>query len=86
MNYELREMLPKDEARVLEIFRQGIEGGKSTFETTVPTAEAWNMDYYNDCRWVLENERNEVILYRLFDVGYRFQSVAGCKIWLETRS
>lgn len=43
-------MLPKDEARVLEIFRQGIEGGKSTFETTVPTAEAWNMDYYNDCR------------------------------------
>ena len=61
MNYELREMLPKDEARVLEIFRQGIEGGKSTFETTVPTAEAWNMDYYNDCRWVLENENNEVV-------------------------
>jgi hypothetical protein len=23
MNYELREMLPSDEARVLEIFRQG---------------------------------------------------------------
>jgi hypothetical protein len=26
-------------------FQTGIEGGKSTFETTVPTAEAWNMDY-----------------------------------------
>ena len=61
MNYELREMLPSDEARVLEIFQQGVNGGMATFETTVPTAEAWNMDYFNDCRWVLENETNEVV-------------------------
>ncbi|MDQ1856277.1 GNAT family N-acetyltransferase [Chryseobacterium sp. WLY505] len=61
MNYELREMLPSDEARVLEIFRQGIDGGISTFETEVPTAEAWSMGYFNDCRWVLENEKNEVV-------------------------
>lgn len=61
MNYELREMLPRDEARVLEIFQQGVNGGMATFETTVPTAEAWNMDYFNDCRWVLENETNEVV-------------------------
>ncbi|MDR6458315.1 phosphinothricin acetyltransferase [Chryseobacterium vietnamense] len=61
MNYELREMLPSDEARVLEIFRQGIDGGISTFETEVPTAEAWSMGYFNDCRWVLENEHNEVV-------------------------
>lgn len=61
MNYELREMLPTDEARVLEIFRQGIDGGISTFETEVPTAEAWSMGYFNDCRWVLENEKNEVV-------------------------
>lgn len=61
MNYELREMLPSDEVRVLEIFRQGIDGGISTFETEVPTAEAWSMGYFNDCRWVLENEKNEVV-------------------------
>jgi len=61
MNYELREMLPSDEARVLEIFKQGVEGGIATFETTVPNAEAWNMDYFNDCRWVLENEINQVV-------------------------
>lgn len=61
MNYELREMLPGDEARVLEIFQQGVNGGMATFETTVPTAEAWNMDYFNDCRWVLENETSEVV-------------------------
>lgn len=61
MNYELREMLPSDENRVLEIFRQGVEGGISTLETEVPTAEAWSMEYINDCRWVLENENNEVV-------------------------
>ncbi|WP_426478745.1 GNAT family N-acetyltransferase [Chryseobacterium sp. CBSDS_008] len=61
MNYELREMLPNDEARVLEIFRQGIDSGIATLETEVPTAEAWSMEYFNDCRWVLENEKNEVV-------------------------
>jgi len=61
MNYELREMLPNDEARVLEIFQQGVDSGIATLETEVPTAEAWSMEYFNDCRWVLENENNEVI-------------------------
>ncbi|MGK6340939.1 N-acetyltransferase family protein [Chryseobacterium sp. DT-3] len=61
MNYELREMLPSDEKKVLEIYKQGVDGGISTFETEVPTAEAWNMEYYNDCRWVLENEISEVV-------------------------
>lgn len=61
MNYELREMLPGDETKVLEIYRQGLDGGMATFETEVPTAEAWNMDYFNDCRWVLENENSEIV-------------------------
>jgi phosphinothricin acetyltransferase len=63
MNYELREMLPGDETRVLEIYRQGVDGGMATFETTIPTAEAWNMEYFNDCRWILENENNEVVCW-----------------------
>ncbi|MEY8760840.1 GNAT family N-acetyltransferase [Chryseobacterium tongliaoense] len=61
MNYEIREMLPGDEARVLEIFKQGIDSGIVTFETEVPNAEVWDMEFFNDCRWVLENENNEVI-------------------------
>ncbi len=61
MNYELREMLPEDEARVLEIFQQGIDSGIATFETTVPSDEVWGMDYLNDCRWILENENQEVV-------------------------
>ncbi|MCA6066472.1 N-acetyltransferase family protein [Chryseobacterium sp. RG1] len=86
MNYELREMLPSDEARVLEIFQQGVNGGMATFETTVPTAEAWNMDYFNDCRWVLENETNEVVGWcALKPVSKRevYKGVAEVSIYFE---
>ncbi len=86
MNYELREMLPSDEARVLQIFQQGVEGGIATFETTVPTVEAWNMEYFNDCRWVLENENNEVVGWcALKPVSKResFKGVAEVSIYFE---
>ncbi|WP_267402947.1 MULTISPECIES: GNAT family N-acetyltransferase [unclassified Chryseobacterium] len=86
MNYELREMLPGDEVKVLEIFRQGVESGIATFETTIPSAEAWNMDFYNDCRWVLENETNEVIGWcALKPISKResFKGVAEVSIYLD---
>ncbi|WEK70881.1 MAG: GNAT family N-acetyltransferase [Candidatus Chryseobacterium colombiense] len=86
MNYELREMLPADEARVLEIFKQGVEGGMATFETTVPTTEAWNMEYFNDCRWVLENESSDVVGWcALKPVSKResFKGVAEVSIYFE---
>ena len=31
MNYQISEMLPEDGTRVLEIFKQGIDGGNATF-------------------------------------------------------
>lgn len=61
MNYEIREMLPKDEVRVLEIFQQGIDSKIATFDTQLPSAEAWNDSYLNDCRWVVEDENNLII-------------------------
>jgi phosphinothricin acetyltransferase len=86
MNYELREMLPRDEAKVLEIFKQGVDGGTATFETLIPTAEAWNMEFLNDCRWVLENETNEVVGWcALRSVSKKecFKGVAEVSIYFE---
>lgn len=86
MNYELREMLPNDEKRVLEIFKQGITGGIATFETELPTPEAWNMEYFNDCRWVLENESNEIVGWcALRPVSKRecFKGVAEVNIYFD---
>lgn len=86
MNYEIREMLPSDETRVLEIFQQGIDGGIATFETEVPNGEVWNMEFFNDCRWVLENGNNEVIGWcALKPVSKRecFKGVAEVSIYLD---
>ncbi|KQS92497.1 GNAT family N-acetyltransferase [Chryseobacterium sp. Leaf394] len=86
MYYELREMRPGDEKRVLEIFQQGIDGGIATFETTVPTEEAWDMEFLNDCRWILENEKSEVIGWcALKSVSKRdcFKGVAEISIYFD---
>lgn len=86
MNYEIREMLPKDETCVLEIFKQGILGGIATFDTEVPSTEAWNSSFFNDCRWVLEKESSEVIGWcALKPVSKRecFKGVAEVSIYFD---
>lgn len=86
MNYEIREMLPKDESRVMEIFQQGIDGGMATFDTDLPNIEVWNTSFINDCRWVLENENNEAIGWcALKAVSKRecFKGVAEVSIYLD---
>lgn len=60
MNYEIREMILEDGARVLEIFRQGIEGGNATFDKEVPSWEVWDTKFFKVCRLVLEDE-NKVV-------------------------
>ncbi len=61
MNYEIREMTPKDGARVLEIYKQGIDSKNSTFEQEVPTWEAWDINYLNFCRFVMEDENENIV-------------------------
>ncbi|CAH0180011.1 MULTISPECIES: GNAT family N-acetyltransferase [unclassified Chryseobacterium] len=87
MNYELREMLPNDGARVLEIFRQGVDSGIATFETAIPTVEAWDMEYFNACRWVLENENNEIVGWcalKLVSKRECYKGVAEVSIYFDT--
>lgn len=89
MNYEIREMLPKDETRVMEIFQQGIDSGIATFDTELPNVEVWNTSFINDCRWVLENENNEVIGWcALKPVSKRecFKGVAEVSIYFDKNS
>ncbi|MDF2930695.1 MAG: family N-acetyltransferase [Chryseobacterium sp.] len=86
MNYEIREMLPKDEIRVMEIFQQGIDSGIATFDTELPNVEVWNTSFINDCRWVLEIETSEVIGWcALKPVSKRecFKGVAEVSIYFD---
>lgn len=86
MNYEIREMLPKDQTRVMEIFQQGIDGGIATFDTELPNPEVWDTSFINDCRWVLEDENSLVIGWcALKPVSKRecFKGVAEVSIYFD---
>ncbi len=86
MNYEIREMLPQDESRVMEIFQQGIDSGIATFDTELPNVEVWNTSFINDCRWVLEDDTNTVIGWcALKPVSKRecFRGVAEVSIYFD---
>lgn len=88
MNYEIREMQPEDESRVLDIFQQGIDSGIATFDTILPPKEVWETSFINDCRWVLEDENHEVIGWcALKPVSKRecFSGVAEVSIYLDKR-
>lgn len=45
-------MQDKDSNQVLDIFQQGIDTKNATFETEVPTWEAWDRDHVDSCRLV----------------------------------
>lgn len=48
----IREMKPEDWNRVAEIYTQGLERGKSTFNTKCPSYEEWDKAHTKDCRFV----------------------------------
>lgn len=54
-------MLPEDATRVLEIYKQGIDSGKATFETLVPTWEKWDESYLKVCRLVILDEYDSIV-------------------------
>lgn len=56
----IREMKPEDWNRVAEIYTQGLERGKSTFNTKCPTYEEQDKAHTKDCRYVYVSD-NKVV-------------------------
>ena len=52
----IREMKAEDWPRVAAIYTQGLEHGKSAFNTVCPSYEAWDADHTTDCRYVYEED------------------------------
>lgn len=85
MNYEIREMLPSDAEKILEIFKEGIEGRNATFDQEVPNWSAWDDKHLNVCRFVLEDEDENVVGWAaLQSISNRacFSGVAEVSIYL----
>ncbi|MCZ6857256.1 MAG: GNAT family N-acetyltransferase [Gemmatimonadetes bacterium] len=54
MGIEVRVMTEADWPTVAAIYKEGIETGHATFETTVPTWERWDEAHADSCRLVAE--------------------------------
>ena len=50
----IREMTPEDWPEVRLIYKDGVDAGKSTFQTEIPAWEAWNASHREICRIVAE--------------------------------
>ncbi|MBP9988995.1 MAG: N-acetyltransferase [Ruminococcus sp.] len=50
----IRKMNKRDWLSVSEIYNQGIESGKSTFNTTYPSYDEWDSSHHKECRLVYE--------------------------------
>lgn len=48
----IRKMIPEDWKRVFEIYKQGVDSGKTTFSTKYPTWETWDEVHHKTCRFV----------------------------------
>lgn len=86
MNYEIREMLPTDGEKVLEIFQEGIAGGNATFDPSAPTWGSWDQKHFNICRFILEDENEEIVGWAaLQPISSRdcFKGVAEVSIYLS---
>lgn len=85
MNYEIRQMRPEDGAKVLEIFKEGMDGGNATFDKEVPAWEVWDMKFHKVCRWILEDDTENVVGWAaLQPISNRdcFKGVAELSIYL----
>jgi phosphinothricin acetyltransferase len=60
MSTELREMTPADWPHVSAIYAEGIAGRQATFETEVPSWEAWDASHLSSCR-IIACDGGEVV-------------------------
>ncbi len=76
MNVTIDRMEPTDWGQVRDIFAQGIETGYATFETSVPSWEAWDKAHLPFCRLVARSEGRVVGWAALTPISPR-QAYAG---------
>ena len=60
-NFTIEPMQDSDWPRVQQIYAEGLETRNATFETAVPTWEAWTAGKRPDCRLVAKNSAGEII-------------------------
>jgi phosphinothricin acetyltransferase len=86
-NVKIRPMKPDDWPDVLEIYRQGIETGNSTFEQTLPSFEEWDKRHLNVCRLIVVSDNQISGWAALLPVSTRkvYSGVAEVSIYISEK-
>lgn len=54
--FKIRNMESTDWSQVSQIYKEGIDTGYATFETSIPSYADWNIAHVDSCRFVAEND------------------------------
>ena len=81
-------MLATDWESVANIYKQGIDTGMATFETNVPTFEAWDEAHMSTCRFVAESTSEIMGWVALSPVSSRcvYGGVAEISVYISENS
>lgn len=84
----MRALEPSDWPAVAEIYRQGIASGHATFETAVPSWEAWSESRHPRCRMVAVAEGEVVGFAAVSPVSKRpaYAGVAEVMVYVAERA
>ncbi|PNW29074.1 GNAT family N-acetyltransferase [Formosa algae] len=82
----IREMLPTDGPRILDIYNMGLESRNATFETTVPLWSDWDKNHLKHSRFVWDADGVVIGWVALSPVSARvmYQGVVEVSIYLDT--
>ena len=85
MNLEIRPMRDEDWPTIAEIYQQGIETGKATFDTDVPSYYQWNAEHIAECRItaVYDGEIAGFAALSTISTQYVFRGVADISIYIS---
>lgn len=84
MEIAVRSLIPSDFLKVASIYKAGIATGMATFETKVPSWDAWDNKYIDTCRIVAEVEGQVVGFAVLSQVSQRevYSGVAEVSVYV----
>lgn len=81
----IREMTLSDWSRVCEIYKQGVDSGKSTFRTECPTMEEFYLGTHDFCRYVAVSDNAVVGFVAISPVSNKphYSGVAEVMIYVD---
>ncbi len=83
----IRPLIESDYKAVVSIYRNGLDTGMASFETTVPSWDIWDQKFLSVCRFVIEHDSEVIGWCALSKVSERevYKGVAEDTIYIDSK-